>query len=59
MEEITPMKPHMEAQLDEFQGRFGVWVECGKCRALMYDSFEDCWSCGAHMTDRNKVPVRL
>ena len=35
----------------------GIWVECAKCRALMYDTFDTCWSCKAPMDSVNKVPV--
>jgi len=57
-EEITPLRM-MKPDTDDFAGRFGTWVECRLCHALMYDTFDTCWSCGSPMTPRNAVPVRL
>ncbi len=48
-------KPHRE----EFHARFGEWIECAKCRSLMFDTFKSCWSCGTVFNEKNKIPVRL
>jgi len=55
MEDIDIMK----SKYEEFRNLNGTWVECGKCRALMYDSFGNCWSCGSDMTDGNATQVNL
>ncbi|MCK5310379.1 MAG: hypothetical protein KAJ33_06655 [Thermoplasmata archaeon] len=56
MEEYDTMeKPTFET----FRSQNGSWVECSGCRAIMYDTFGNCWSCGSAMTDDNKVPVDL
>ncbi|MDO9537983.1 MAG: hypothetical protein Q7J68_06660 [Thermoplasmata archaeon] len=48
-----------EPQEQDFQTKFGEWIECRKCRSIMFDTFKSCWSCGTNFTDKNKVPVRL
>lgn len=50
----------IEEELEnEFRTKFNEWIECGKCRALMFDTFVTCWSCGSPVTGKNRVPVRL
>jgi hypothetical protein len=39
--------------------RSGEWIECAKCRSLMFDTFKACWSCGTKFSERNKIPVRF
>jgi hypothetical protein len=48
-----------EPQFEKFRSKNGEWIECAKCRTLMFDTFKNCWSCGAELTDRNKIPVRI
>jgi hypothetical protein len=48
-----------EQHVDEFRTGSGEWIECGKCRAIMFDTFKSCWSCGVSLTGKNKVPVRF
>ena len=49
----------MEQKYEIFKTPNGSWVECSGCRAIMYDSYGNCWSCGSAMTEENKVPVDL
>ena len=43
----------------DYARKFGEWIECRKCRSLMFDTFQTCWKCGIVMAGNNKVPVRL
>jgi hypothetical protein len=36
-----------------------MWVECRKCRATMFSTFDTCWSCGTPMTGKNSEAVRF
>jgi hypothetical protein len=42
-----------------YKNKFGTWVECKKCRSLMFDTFKKCWSCGSAMVGMNVVPISL
>ena len=48
-----------EPKREEFRTENGEWIECGKCRSIMFDTFKSCWSCGTAFTDKNKIAVRL
>lgn len=53
------LEEEIEKDRIRYKNKFGTWVECKKCRSLMYDSFQKCWSCGSAMRGRNIVPVSL
>jgi hypothetical protein len=48
-----------EQKHDEYHSKYGEWIECAKCRALMFDTFKSCWSCGIAFTEKNKNAVRI
>ena len=41
------------------RGEGKMWIECRKCRATMFSTFDTCWSCGAPMNDKNCTPLNL
>jgi acetyl-CoA carboxylase beta subunit len=57
--ETMDLEEEIEKDRIRYKNKFGTWVECKKCRSLMYDSFQKCWSCGSAMRGRNIVPVSL
>ncbi|MBU4031266.1 MAG: hypothetical protein KKH41_05245 [Candidatus Thermoplasmatota archaeon] len=48
-----------EPPVQEFHTHNGEWIECSKCRSIMFDTFKSCWSCGIIFTDKTRVAVRL